>query len=249
MASLDVSAGEESRKITSVERALMVMDAFRSGAANLSLSQLAKATGLNKSTILRLIESLERFDYITRLGEGRYALGPALLQMGHLYQNSFRLADYVVPALQRMMSESGETSAFFVRRGPQRVCLNLVETENVLRAHLQEGEVRNLLPSGTGKVLKAFGEDGPGRFVAERERYLAINLGERNPDIASVACPIFGTEQALMGAISVSGPITRFRNADIRRFIPIVYRTAGELTARLGGDGAPMLERAQRAYH
>ena len=64
--------------VSAVNRALAILDAYTVSDTALSLSALASRTGLYKSTILRLLESLQEFNHITRLADGRYALGPAL---------------------------------------------------------------------------------------------------------------------------------------------------------------------------
>jgi DNA-binding IclR family transcriptional regulator len=88
--------------VAAVERALAILAAYREGDAALGLADLAQRTGLYKSTILRLIASLERFRFIARLDDGRYQLGPALLHLGSLYQRSLRLEQHVLPALRRL---------------------------------------------------------------------------------------------------------------------------------------------------
>ena len=69
-----------------VDRALIILQAFRDGDASLSLSEIANRTGYYKSTILRLLRSLESFSYIVRGSDGRYRIGPAAWQLGVLFQ-------------------------------------------------------------------------------------------------------------------------------------------------------------------
>jgi DNA-binding IclR family transcriptional regulator len=64
----------------------------------------------------------------------------------------------------------------------------------------------------------------------------AISLGERNPETAAIACPVFGVMGTLSGALSVSGPRERMTPAAFDRIRPQILAAAGELTAALGGD-------------
>src|ERR1700679_4033769 len=103
-----VSPGEsESAAPSSVERALAVLEAFRNDDEALSLAELARRTGLYKSTILRLIESLTRRSVILRLDSGQYQLGPALIRLGELAKRSTKLADQVIPAHTRLVDGTG----------------------------------------------------------------------------------------------------------------------------------------------
>ena len=62
--------------VAAVDRALLILSAFREEDAALSLALLARRTGLYKSTILRLLQSLLRAGYVVRQPDGNYVLGP-----------------------------------------------------------------------------------------------------------------------------------------------------------------------------
>ena len=96
-----MSAPAEQR-VEAVERALSILEAFVDNEPSLSLAAIARHTGFNPSTILRLSASLMRFGYLRRLSDGRYSLGPAPLQLGTLYRNSGQgPINVLVPAVNR----------------------------------------------------------------------------------------------------------------------------------------------------
>src|ERR1700733_13958598 len=76
--------------VAAVERALAILAAFQPDGAPRSLHDLAAKTGMYKSTILRLIASLERFNCVLRLPDGRYQLGPSLFHWGDIYRRSLK---------------------------------------------------------------------------------------------------------------------------------------------------------------
>src|SRR4030081_992440 len=65
-------------RVEAVERALAVLDAFLADRAEMTLAEIAAATGFYKSTILRLAGSLERSGYLVRAENGVFRLGPAV---------------------------------------------------------------------------------------------------------------------------------------------------------------------------
>ena len=71
--------------VESVERALSLLEAFNMGDNGLALKELARRTGLNKATILRLSASLEKFGYISRDHDGIFHLGSALWKVSLVY--------------------------------------------------------------------------------------------------------------------------------------------------------------------
>ena len=82
--------------------------------------------------------------------------------------------------------------------------------------------------------------DAEGRTTYEqirRDMYSA-SYGERDPETAAVACPVFGVGQQFVGALTVSGPKYRLEAAGVERILPVLFRHASELTRVLGGDPA-----------
>ena len=72
----------EVKGVSSAERALAVLTAFRQGDGALSLAELAERTGLVKSTIMRLTVSLQRYQLVARVPDGRYRLDAGAAQRG-----------------------------------------------------------------------------------------------------------------------------------------------------------------------
>lgn len=233
----------KAKGVAAVDRALTVLNAFREDEDSLSLSDLAVRTKMYKSTILRLCGSLERYGYLWRVGDGRFRLGPTPMRLGSLYQRSFRLADRVVPVLHRLATDSGESASFYVRQGTIRVCLHRVDSPAPIRDHVREGDHLPLDRGAAGRVLLAFGGAMGAPFAAARRDLIAASFGERNPETAAVACPVFRMEQELVGVLSLSGPLYRFRPEAVRRMSAALLRAAAALTSALGGDRQPFDKR------
>ncbi|MGH8703940.1 MAG: IclR family transcriptional regulator, partial [Burkholderiales bacterium] len=220
-----------SRGVAAVERALSVLGAFRAADEALALAEIARRTGLYKSTALRLLGSLERFGYVRRLESGRYAVGPEPARLARLYQQSFRVGDVVVPVLRELAGASGETASYYVREGGSRVCLHRVEPARAVRVALYEGDRLPLEKGASGKVLRAFGARPDPALAAVRARMHATSFGERDPGAAAVACPVFGTMQELKGALALAGPRERFGAKRVGELTRLVREAAARVTA------------------
>jgi DNA-binding IclR family transcriptional regulator len=237
---------DKEQKVESVERALTILEAFSDGAAQLSLSELAKRTGLYRSTILRLVASLSRFGYIVRDEDGQFRLGPSLLRLGILYQNAFSLADLVRPVLLRLVERTDETAAFYIREGNRRICLYRHHSTRFLRHHLEEGAELPLDRGASGRVLMAFsGERGIG-YQRIRTAGYYVSLGERDPETAAVAAPVFGVNERLVGAVGVTGHKSHFDRKTTEEFAAILCREAAELSHRLGSKQAGQIRVSAR---
>ena len=90
-------------RVEAVERALAVLDAFQADRTEMTLADIAAATGFYKSTILRLAGSLERSGYLVRAENGVFRLGPAERRLGSIYRAGFVLGEAVRPQLCRLV--------------------------------------------------------------------------------------------------------------------------------------------------
>ncbi|WP_159992698.1 IclR family transcriptional regulator [Roseomonas sp. 18066] len=184
--------------VGAVDRALSILLAFRAGEAALSLAELARRTGLYKSTLLRLMASLERAGMLLREGAAaEWRLGPALVGLGLRAAASESLLEAVLlPVLRRLAEETGESASFYVRDGENRLCRFRIEGRHAVRDHLPPGSLLPLDRGAAGHVLRGAG--------------LTVTLGERDPELAAIAAPVFSGNGALLGALCLSGTATRF---------------------------------------
>jgi len=227
--------------VPTAERGMQVLTAFQRGDGALSLAALAERTGLVKSTIMRLAVSLQRFGLLVRMPDGSYQLGAETLRLGTAYQGSFDLADHVVPVLDRLVAATGETASFYVRHGDTRLCLFRAETDNPIRMHVQPGDVRPLDDSASGQIFRRAVEGA----LPDGLRLPLFTSGASDPHAASLAMPVFGAEDRLVGVLLVSGPVSRLTARRAERIAPVLVDSAAILT-RAGG-GVPPLRAADRA--
>ncbi|MCP1289678.1 IclR family transcriptional regulator [Chromobacterium sp. S0633] len=225
---------EQTGGVAAVDRALLLLTVFHLGEAELSLADLARRTGLYKSTILRLTESLQRYGFLCRLESGAYALGPELFRLGTQYQRSFHLEELVRPRLAMLAKTLGETSSFYIREGEWRTCLMRVEPDSAIRLVLHEGDRLPIARGAAGKVLLAFGESMAPEFAAIHEQGWAASFGERDPEAASVATPVFGAQGILLGALAVSGVRSRYDDKRVQQLKSVLLETSTELSHLLG---------------
>ena len=221
--------------VDAVERALVILEALSmpdlsaGPEMRLNLTGLSQRTGLYPSTLLRLCASLERRGFVRRDADGRFRLGPSLWRLGQAYQAGFGLAEIIRPALLRLAIDTGETAAFYVREGDARICLYRFNGPLPVRSHLDEGASLPLDRGAAGHVLMAFTGGTEPHHAQVREAQFALSLGERTPESAAMAVPLFRSGQAFIGALGLAGPITRFTPENITRLAAILSEEATTL--------------------
>jgi DNA-binding IclR family transcriptional regulator len=193
-----------------LERGIAILECFSEERLRLQLRELAQLTGLDKATLLRLAGVLVKTRLLHRFDNGSYAPGPALLHMGMLYRRTFDMGSRLQPVLQAVMQQTGETVAFFVRSGDERVCLYRENSSHEVRHHVEVGARVKLDAGGSSAhVLKVF----TGGKTPQAEQILrhgfAITREERLPQMASVALPVFDGDGGFLGALVVIGLASR----------------------------------------
>lgn len=224
----------DTKPIAAVSRALQVLSAFRASPRR-TLSELSDQTGLFKSTLLRILLTLERGGYVTRLSDGQYRVGGILFELGSSYAASFDLAEIVKPALSDLSRITGESAAFYVRAGAQRQCVFRVESSQTVRHVITAGQIVDLDEAATSQLFRRY--DGDARRPPARTDYTVLCVatsGVGDLQTASVAAPVFGTS-GFMGVINVSGPVSRFTGKAAASCRSTLAQIASKVTASLGG--------------
>ncbi|MET3595418.1 MULTISPECIES: IclR family transcriptional regulator [Mesorhizobium] len=237
------SSPTSSDGVAALDRAISILNAFTTADRSLGLAEIAARTGLYKSTILRLANSLMRGQLLERLDDGRYRIGPATFRLGALYQRSVVAMEILLPIMRDLSERSWESVAFYVRSGDVRTCLYRVESKHPIRYTIREGDVLPLLAGSGGRVLAAFSGQPGEPYETIRETYNYISLGDRDPQTAGVSAPVFGPGRTLVGALTLSGPSTRVDAVFLERMKRPLIEAAARATRAFGED-ASMLEEA-----
>lgn len=195
--------------VAAVERALNILGTFRTDAATHTLAEIADYTGLQKSTALRLLATLERHGYIIRLSDGSYQLGVMLAHLGAIHRASFRYEDHVLPILDQLSQETGESATFYIRQGDQRLCLLRAHSRHLLRDVVNAGDLLPMNQTSSSQVFNDFADATWASVRVDPAKLIRKSARVNDTMTASIAGPVFDGA-GLIGVITISGPIGRF---------------------------------------
>ncbi|MFC3674301.1 IclR family transcriptional regulator [Ferrovibrio xuzhouensis] len=226
--------------VDAVDRAVTILRCFSDRDPSLSLAELAARTGYYKSTILRLITSLERASFLVRLPDKSFALGSELMRLGAAYQHSFRLETHVRPALKSLLGETRESASFFIRDQDMRICLFREDSAHTIRDHVREGDRLILNQGAAGHVLLRFdpAQNSELGLQAQFKDLPLFSYGERDAETAAAAVPVYaarGGRTSLAGALTISGPRTRFTPQTTPQIGKLLLEAGRNLSFALGG--------------
>lgn len=218
--------------VAAVDRAASVLAAFGNGTPVLTLAALAQHTRLYKSTVLRLLASLQHARLVQRQADGRYALGPSVARLYGAYTDGFALEPVVMPVLRQLVAATRESAALHVPHGDERLCLYRVDSPQPIRDHARVGDLLPLARGAGGRVLQAYSGVGDGPLGKEiLHRQVVVLVGDREPELAGIAAPVFDARRALLGALTLTMPRSRLQPT----WAETVLSAARELSAQLGG--------------
>jgi IclR family transcriptional regulator, KDG regulon repressor len=250
--------------MNSVLRTAEILKSFTREKTAFTNSELSKKLGLNRSTITRLLYSLEKAGFLVRDDRTKaYALSYWLYRIGNVYISQIDLHKEAMPLLSQLSQSCKEAVHLAVLRDFQVFYLNKVEGPQPVRIASAIGDTNPAYCTGVGKVLLAYLNEKEldaylqsvklKRFTPnticspeDLKRHLkqiitkgyAIDDCEHETEVRCIAAPLRDITGQVIASISLSGPEFRMFWEKIREeFIPAVRETAAKISRRLGYSG------------
>jgi DNA-binding IclR family transcriptional regulator len=253
------------RHVAAVQRAVAVLDALADGAAELGTNEIARRTGINASTVSRLLATLTEARLVEHVaGTGRYRLGIRLLQLGNAVLARMDLRELARPHLVAVAEATGETVTLSAPGEQEAVTVDYVQSPSYVQSVAQVGRPSAAHATAVGKVYLAWGGQLPdgelpaytprtitdrAALAAEVERVRragsAEAVGEREDALNAVAAPILDARGALSGILGVQGPSSRFDPARMRTALRPLREHAAAVSSALGYSSTACDEEAR----
>lgn len=245
---------EEKRTVRAVERALDVLLCF-TGKSEWGLSEIAGQIGLHKSTVHRLLATLEDRGFVIRDdATEKYRLGLRILELSANLSREGDPSVVLLPDMERLRNELDETVSLYVRDRNERVRIQAVQSGQAIRRVATVGARLPLFVGASSKVLLAFAEpavrsaalnDPSWPAAVDRAAYArlldeirasgyATSFEEREQGAAAVSAPVFSRAGKLVAALAVSGPSNRFTPEVMRQHAPAIMEAAKRMGTLLG---------------
>lgn len=221
-----------------------------------SLMELANALSLNKSTMHRVLSSLEFMGYVTQdAQDGHYKLTFKIMRLAMQHMGQIDILEVVIPYLRKLMRETGETVHFVRREGMDAVYIHKVESnKNSIQMVSRIGYHIPLYRSGVGKaILATFGDSKIRKiwdkseivamtpytitewdaFMAEiqaiRERGYALDNEENETGVRCIAVALELPDEMEEYALSISAPIGRMTDERIKELEGMILKVKEEI--------------------
>ncbi|CAA0089369.1 Pectin degradation repressor protein KdgR [Mycolicibacterium vanbaalenii] len=232
-----------------IDRVDLILNAF-TGPGQLTLAQIARRTGVPRSSVHRMLERLVHLGWLSRSGH-QYRLGLRLFELGTLAVQQDRLHAAALPYLRELRRLTGHTVHLAILDGDQVIYLEKMDGSFGVDIDTRTGGRRSAATTSVGKVLVAnavgaasgLGAPPDGRLpdaesARSRREHAAIRLHgiafdreETMPRMGCVGAPV-GFKRDVVAAISISGPVERL--AMDGKTINLVRLTGSQIYSKLG---------------
>jgi IclR family acetate operon transcriptional repressor len=244
------------RHVAAVSRALLVLDVLAGGEREVGTNEIARRTGINASTVSRLLATLAEGGFVEFVPEtARYRLGLRLIQLGNAVLARLDVREVARPHLQALVAAADETATLSVPGDGRAVTVDFVRSPSSVQSVAEVGRPSIAHATATGKVMLSFGggslpEGVLTRYTPRtitsraelarqldrvRARRWADSTGEREEDLNAIAAPVLGPSGRLVAIIGLQGPASRFHTRAMRAAAPGLLERAAAISALLGG--------------
>lgn len=237
--------------VQSLQRGLAVIRAFDAEHPDLTLSDVARATGLPRAAARRFLLTLVELGYV-RVDDRRFRLTPRVLDLGHAYLSSLTLPEIALPYLRDLVAEIRESSSLCVLDGHHVVYVARVPADRIMSVSISVGTRFPAFATSLGRVLLA---GQPSAWLHDyleqadltplTRRTVATNEGlaaeiertraqgwaivdqELEEGVRSLAAPIHDARGEVVAAINMSVHASRWPLDQVReRLLPRLLETA-----------------------
>ncbi len=239
------------RLFATVRRAVTVLDVLADSARDLGTNEIARRTGINPSSVSRLLATLAGDELVRRVPDtGRWRLGPRLIRLGHAALDRVDLRELARPHLVALTEATGETATLSVPGAHSAVTVDFAQSASSVRSVAEIGRPSAPHATAVGKVFLAYG-GGPipkgrlqsftARTITDRvelarvlaqvaERGWAEAMGERENDLNGIAAPVVDARSGLVAILGLQGPAGRFDLPVLRRAVRQLLEHAAQLS-------------------
>lgn len=243
-----------------MEKAFRVLDAFGRGAASLGLSEIAAASGLDRSAAQRFTHTLERLGYLRKDPRTKhYELTVRTLDLGYRYIRSSTLVERALPYLLDLSRATEEAVSLTVLDGTEIVYVSRLLSRHMLNTNVQVGsrlpayctapglamlsrlpraEARRLLERTDRRAYTAHTTTSIPELLAKldaaAERGFALAVQEIYPGDVSIAAAVLGPDGAPSAAVNVAVSLSRCPPEQaVERHAPLVLTAAAAMSQSL----------------
>jgi DNA-binding IclR family transcriptional regulator len=246
-------------RIQSIQRAISILRSFTEAEPELGVMELSRRLELHKSTISRILSTLEYEGLISQNAQtGKYRLGVGLISLAGVALGRLDVRGAAQPYLNHLAEVTQETINVTVLDGRECVNVERVASPRPIRYVGWIGRRTPLHATAAGKAILAYSPPEQQEILIQLPlpRYTDNTITDKavldealaqicrcgyataedefEDEFSALAAPIFNHRREVVGAIAISGPTYRLKTEDVENFVESLLATTANVSAELG---------------
>ena len=235
---MNKKANKSNRFVQSVQRAGLLLEALADKEPELGIAELSKRTGLNQSTVHRLLRTLRNLNFVDQNSDNhKYKLDLKLFELGSSAVNKIDIVKLAIPYMEELSKKYNEAINLAKLDKDEIVYIHKIESSTTLKLDLKLGSRHPAYCTGLGKVLLAYLKEDElisylervklkkftsssithqeklkQELILIRQQGYAFDNEEYTQGVCCLAVPIRDCTNKVCAALSIAIPSIRFKD-------------------------------------
>ncbi|MFS0687994.1 IclR family transcriptional regulator [Sporosarcina sp. 179-K 8C2 HS] len=227
--------------------------------AELTFQEIIEISGIPKTSVYRMLMSLEELGLVEKGADAKYRLGLLFLKFGHLVSSRIDIRQIAYPIMQELHKDVEEAINLIVRQGDEAVYIEKVDIHQKVRLYTAIGRRSPLYAGACSRVILSFLRDheidayletielhsfANGTITDKDLLYETIRMARMNGYTLSnselenytsaIAAPIFDHKGDVVAGISIAGIEANYQDENIPVLAAKAIEAAGKISRQLG---------------
>ncbi len=245
--------------VPALEKAILILNYLESLDGGGTISSISKALNIPKSTVFRILNTLDHYGYITQQdNSGLFTLGPRILSLSNSVHKNMNIIRIAIPFMTDLKNKTGETTKLSIYKNLETIVIAKVESNSDMHATTKIGSRFPLHAGAASKVLLSYAPEtdlhlflqepllqytphtitDPARLHQElhlvRQKGFAEDNEERFEGIKAIACPVFDHTDEVIAAVSIPYLATRSNEKKKKDMLMHLFSCARSISEAMG---------------
>lgn len=224
----------------------------------MGLTEISRATGINKSTVYKILRSLRERHLVDMHAETKkYSLDSRVLELGAFFLKNLNVKDVAHPFLQRLAVESGKTVTFALRKESHLVFIDRIDGSESVRFYCDIGKVIPYNSGAAAKAVFAYLPDSQIQKITKstekkftektktwqqmledaeivRGRGYSLSDEEVDKGVVAIGVPVFDSSGKVLAGLALAGLKFTTDEKEVQRMVSLCVDCARSISLKLG---------------
>ncbi|WP_028776302.1 IclR family transcriptional regulator [Shimazuella kribbensis] len=233
--------------LKTLENSLRLLEFFTRDTPVWGVRELAKECGMSHSVVQRILSTFEKKGFLMKDAQSqKYELGISFWEYGQMVQEKIHLDDLIHPIMETISHKAGESICFTILDGNEGVCIDIVESSQIIKYAISVGSRTQLYAGASNKVMMAYLPEAQQEEIINqglipvtsntiihaeklkkdlneiRQNGWCYSVGEYTESVFGIAIPLFNYRNEVFASLTISGPAYRVNEDEVKNLLELL---------------------------